>query len=137
MLKGWQLQAPPSEFDLLFGQSDGRPLRRSDISSRGMRPACRRAELRRIALKNLRHSFASGLLAGDPPAPITEVAHLMGHTNPGMTLRVYSHFIKDAPSGALARFGSGFLSGLRAGNPEQNRSGRKVDGIPAIGGKTI
>ncbi len=126
ILKKWKIECPPSPDDLVFCHSSGRPLRRSAIAEEGMQPACRRAGLRRIALKNLRHSFASGLLAKGEP--ITTVAYLMGHSDPSMTLRVYSHFIKSTPSGAAARFADGFLGGSGAARlPRARRSGHKVD----------
>jgi len=77
-LKAWKLQALPSRSDLVFSDKLGRPWRRSTVSGSGMRPACRRAGLRELTLKNLRHSFASNLLRGN--APIAEVSMLMGHT---------------------------------------------------------
>jgi integrase len=110
MLRVWKMQCPPSAHDLVFCGPDGTPLRRSTILRSGIYQACRRAGLRQCGVKVLRHSFASGLLAMG--APITQVQHLLGHSNPGVTLRVYSHWISSADSGIPARFASSFLGAL-------------------------
>lgn len=117
MLKVWKLRSPQSEHDLVFCRPDGQPLHRSNVLRQGLYPALRRAELRSVNVKTLRHSYASGLIAAG--APITEVQHRLGHSNPAVTLKVYSHWFKDADTGAVDRFAQGFL-----GKPE--KSGQKV-----------
>jgi len=111
MLKVWKLQSPQSEHDLVFCRLDGQPLHRSNVLRQGLYPALRRAELRSVNVKTLRHSYASGLIAAG--APITEVQHRLGHSNPAVTLRVYSHWFKDADTGAVDRFAQGFLANPR------------------------
>jgi integrase len=49
-----------------------------------------------------------------PLARITEVQHRLGHSNPAVTLKVYSHWFKDADTGAGDRFAQGFF-----GEPEE------------------
>ncbi|MGO9056950.1 MAG: tyrosine-type recombinase/integrase [Candidatus Binataceae bacterium] len=116
-LKAWKLQSPASSHDLVFCRADGEPLHRSNVLRQGLYPALRRAGLRGANIKTLRHSFASGLiLAG---APITEVQHRLGHSNPAVTLKVYSHWFRDADTGAGERFAAGFLG-------ELEKSGQKV-----------
>lgn len=111
MLKVWKLACPPSDHDLVFCRADGEPLRRSYVLAVGLFPACRRAGLRRSNIKTFRHSFASGLLAMG--APITQVQHLLGHSNPGVTLRVYSHWLPDTDTGVAARFVAAFLGAAK------------------------
>jgi integrase len=101
MLKGWKLACPVNEHDLVFPASDGRPMRRSTVYLRGFVPALTAAKLRTVRLHSLRHSFASALIAAG--APVTEVSHLIGHADPGITLKVYSHWFKDAESGSTER----------------------------------
>jgi integrase len=117
MLKVWKLQSPNSEHDLVFCRLDGEPLHRSNVLRQGLDPALRRAELKGANVKTLRHFYASGLIAAG--APITEVQHRLGHSNPAVTLKVYSHWFKDADTGAVDRFAQGFLA-----NPK--RSGQRV-----------
>lgn len=109
-LKAWKLQCPPSAHDLVFCRLDGEPLHRSSVLRQGLYPALRRAGLRSANVKTLRHSYASGLIMSG--APVTEVQHRLGHSNPAVTLKVYSHWFKDADTGAVDRFASGFLAGL-------------------------
>jgi len=111
VLKVWKLQCPASEHDpLVFCNAVGEPLRRGIVLNQGLHPALRRAKLRQVNVKTLRHSFASGLiLAG---APITEVQHRLGHASPAVTLRVYSHWFRDAETGAADRFAAGFLGSV-------------------------
>ena len=117
MLKIWKLQSPHSEHDLVFCRLDGQPLHRSNVLRQGLYPALGRAELRSANVKTLRHSYASGLIAAG--APITEVQHRLGHSNPAVTLKVYSHWFKDADTGAIDRFAKGFLG-------KSKKSGQKV-----------
>jgi len=55
----------------------------------------------------LRHTFASALLAENRPLP--EVAYLLGHASPDISLRVYAHFVRSDTSAAAdaleARYG--------------------------------
>ena len=83
LLKVWKLACPPSKDDLVFTET-GLPLRRSRVLAGGVHPACRRAGLRRASVKTLRHTYASALLARG--CPLTQVAHLMGHSSPMITL---------------------------------------------------
>ena len=116
-LKVWKLQSPRSEHDLVFCRLDGQPLHRSNVLRQGLYPALRRAGLRDANIKTLRHSYASGLIASG--APITELQHRLGHSNPAVTLKVYSHWFKDADTGAADRFAQGFL-------PNPKDSGQKM-----------
>ena len=113
MLKAWKVACPPSPSDLVFCRADGEPLRRSYVLAVGLFPACRRAGLRRSNIKTFRHSYASGLLARGAPLPM--VAHLMGHSNPGVTLRIYSHWIASEDNGAARAYASSFLGGAAKG----------------------
>jgi integrase len=124
-LKAWKLKCPPSDHDLMFCRGDGAPLARSHVLRVGLYPALRRAGLRRVNVKTLRHSYASGLIAAG--APITEVQHRLGHANPGTTLKVYSHWFKDADTGAADRYTQGFLKRFTyAAKPTAEKSGQKV-----------
>ena len=92
-LKIWRLKCPRSERDLVLPSEDGKALRRMTIS-RVLDAAIEKAGLeKRLTPHGLRHTFASLLL--NDGAPIAEVAKLMGHKNPAITLKLYTHFVKS------------------------------------------
>lgn len=98
-LMTWKIQCPASDYDLVFPTANGAPIRRSNALRYGLWPALRRAGLRRVTMHSLRHSFASIMIM--TRKPITQVQYLLGHSNPAVTLRVYSHWFKDMDVEAL------------------------------------
>src|SRR5208282_5874438 len=100
-LKRWKLQCPNSDEDLVFPSVEGRPVCRDALLRVNFYPALSRARLRRVTFHTLRHSCASAMIAAG--APITEVQHRLGHADPAITLRVYSHFFKYTESGTSER----------------------------------
>ena len=67
---------------------EGKPMYRKAIS-KILDAAVEKAAIKRLTHHQLRHTFA--LADG---ADIPEVSHLLGHKNPGITLRIYSHFVR-------------------------------------------
>jgi integrase len=103
-LRRWKLQCPPTSTDLVFPAPSGLPFHESTALRQGLYPAWKRAELPRFSLYALRHCFASFLILKG--AAVTEVAHLLGHSDPTVTLRRYARWFRQAKSeamGALAR----------------------------------
>ena len=98
VLRRWQLQCPPSALGLAFPAEDGQPGRCAQLLRLEFYPALRRARLRRVTFHSLRHSCASAMIANG--ATITEVQNQLGHASPAITLGVYSHWFKNAESGA-------------------------------------
>jgi site-specific recombinase XerD len=70
---------------------EGKPMYRKAIS-KILDAAVEKAAIKRLTHHQLRHSFASRFLADG--ADIPEVSHLLGHKNPSITLRIYSHFVR-------------------------------------------
>jgi hypothetical protein len=70
-------------------------------------------------MHSLRHRFASALIMGG--AAVAKVQSLLGHANPAITLRIYSHWFKTIDSGAVGRLSQSTLGrcGHRAGNQEK------------------
>ena len=85
----------------MFPHADGQPNCRDRVLTVGLYPALRRAGLRRVNFHSLRHSCASAMIAAG--APITEIQHRLGHASPAITLKVYSHFLKDAETDTADR----------------------------------
>ncbi len=63
---------------------------RSKMNHDGLRPALKRAKLRKVTIHSLRHTFASALIMDGKP--VTQIAHLLGHSSPAITLKVYPHW---------------------------------------------
>ena len=113
VLKEWRLAAGRNDLDLVFADPDGKPIRRSTVRRNALLPALKRAGLPHVDFHSLRHSFASGLIQRG--APVTEVQHLLGHSNPAITLKVYSHWFEGADSGAANAYSADLFSARAAG----------------------
>lgn len=89
---------PPSRNDHLFVGVNGRPLDTKWFRQGVMVPALRAAGLPvSIRTYDLRHSHASLLI--DQGANVAAVAQRLGHADPAMTLRVYTHLFEGVQEG--------------------------------------
>ena len=87
--------------DLAFASSTGRTIGHRNVSRRGLAKGCERAGLTGVTFHALRHTFASVLIAqGEDPV---FVSRQLGHANPAITLRVYSHLFDAARHADRAR----------------------------------
>jgi integrase len=77
----------------VFAYGDGKPLQRNDFNESIWGPARKAASVPETGMHDLRHFFASKLIAAglSPKA----VASLLGHKDATVTLRVYSHLWPD------------------------------------------
>ena len=90
---------------MVFTDTDGKPLRRSNVTRRSFFPLLIKAGLPQIRFHDLRHSSATLLLgAGIHPKVVQE---RMGHSQISMTMDIYSHCL---PS--MGREAAGKLDGL-------------------------
>jgi integrase len=100
-LRAWKLECPISEHDLVFPNLAGNPLSHTNLLQRVFHPALRRAGLRKIRFHDLRHTFASLLIANGED--VVRVSRLLGHASPTITLRVYSHMLPKEHYGSAER----------------------------------
>jgi len=112
-LQRWKLACPKGELDLIFPNLNGLPLSNANLLQRGFYPALRRAGLRKIRFHDLRHTFASLLIANGED--IVRVSRLLGHASPKITLDVYSHMLPNSYYGTANR-----LADLVMGDPVEN-----------------
>ena len=84
-----KLQCPPSPNGFVFADELGWPMNRKS-NNRTLRACSERTGVRALAVNNLRHSFASQHLTAG--TPVLEVSKLMGHSDPSVTLKVYSRW---------------------------------------------
>lgn len=74
------------------------PLDHDNFGNRHWRPMLKRLELEGLDFHHLRHYYASALL--NAGVPITEVSRRLGHADPAITLKIYSHALPEAAAGA-------------------------------------
>lgn len=92
----------PTAISLMFTTRLARgPVSRQNFNNRHWHAAVKAAGLtpgRENGVHRLRHTYASVLL--DNGVSIRRVAAYLGHTDPGFTLRVYTHLMKDGDDAA-------------------------------------
>ena len=87
--------------DFVFAHPDGRPLDPSTVTHAFLK-VTRRAQLEGLRLHDLRHSYASLMLAAG--VNIKAISQSMGHANIGITLDTYSHLLPSMGKTAAERF---------------------------------
>jgi len=97
------------------------PIDHDNFGNRHWRPMVRRIGLPDLDFHHLRHYYASALL--NAGVPVTEVSRRLGHADPGITLKIYSHALPEAASGAEL---AGIEAGLAAKQHECNTKGQRV-----------
>lgn len=89
-LKKWKPQCPPSE--LVFPTKNGNPISQSGMLRRHFYPALAKAGVKKIRFHDLRHTYASLLIAQGENVKYIQTQ--MGHSNPTVTLNTYAHLMK-------------------------------------------
>jgi integrase len=80
--------------DYVFPSRNGGPLSYWNVRDRGFAPAARAAGIEGISVHDLRHSAASLLVASG--LSVVDVASILGHSDPSVTLKTYAHlFARD------------------------------------------
>ena len=99
VLREWKMRSPfKADEDLVFPNGFGGPLHLSHMA-KGLRRALDACPgLPRVSPHELRHTFASLMLLMNKP--VTQVAKLLGHKDPSITLTVYSHWFEGVSSEA-------------------------------------
>lgn len=86
---------------LIFTDTEGHPVRKSNLRRRSFGPLLKRAGLPRLRLHDLLHTAASLHLAqGTHPRVVQE---MLGHSNIGITLSTYSHVLPSLQREAAGR----------------------------------
>lgn len=96
----WQARDPfKSRGGLLFVTEEGAPIHASNLVQHFHRRA-RWAELPQIRFHDLRHTAATLMLADG--VQMVAVSTILGHANPGITMKIYAHALEDATADAVA-----------------------------------
>lgn len=93
---------------LVFCQPNGNPLHGHNLTQRDFRSVITRAKVRRIRFHDLRHGHCSALARAGVSIKVAQ--ERMGHSNPALTLRVYTHTLAGQHEEA-ARAVEGLLLG--------------------------
>lgn len=93
MLKEWRLACPNSENNLVFPNNDGEYQDTNNMAKRRFKPSLQRAGIDSIRFHDLRHTYASLLLANG--APMKYVQHQLGHSSIKMTMDLYTHLLPE------------------------------------------
>lgn len=89
----WRLACPHSELNLVFPNSNGNYQSADNLAKRRFLPALNRAGIDKIRFHDLRHTYASLLLANG--APMKYVQHQLGHSSITMTMDLYTHLLPE------------------------------------------
>lgn len=93
VLKEWRLACPHSELDLVFPNNEGSHQDAHNMIKRRFKPALNRAGIEEIRFHDLRHTYASLLLANG--APMKYVQSQLGHASITMTMDLYTHLLPE------------------------------------------
>lgn len=93
VLKEWRLACPKGENNLVFPNGDGGYQDANNMIKRRFKPALNRAGIDSLRFHDLRHTYASLLLANG--APMKYVQHQLGHSSIKMTMDLYTHLLPE------------------------------------------
>lgn len=98
---------------LVFCDTDGKPIRKSNLLRRSFFPLLTEAKVPRVRFHDLRHTSATLLLTqGVHPKVVQE---RLGHSQISLTLDTYSHVLPSMQKDAAAKLDS-LLAGIRSRN---------------------
>ena len=93
ILKEWRLACPNGEYNLVFPNNQGQYQDAQNMLKRRFKPSLQRAGIDDIRFHDLRHTYASLLLAQG--APMKYVQHQLGHASITMTMDLYTHMLPE------------------------------------------
>lgn len=123
----WQQPAgKPVTAQLLFVTRESKAINRNYFNSRIWKPALKQADVpttRENGMHALRHYYASVVLSGG--ASVRDLAEWLGHTDPGFTLRTYTHLLPGGSDRMREAVDGAFANGLsKGGAPDVRHAAR-------------
>ncbi|MBU6430151.1 MAG: site-specific integrase, partial [Cyanobacteria bacterium REEB65] len=88
---------------LVFPSEAGTPIKKGNLYRRNFERITKRAGLLKMKFHGLRHSFATMLLGNGQD--VKTVQELLGHSDPAVTLGIYTHVLPNAKRAAADRVG--------------------------------
>jgi len=98
-LKSQQAETKPES--LVFVSRRGTPLRPENLLKREIHPACDRLKMRRVGWHTFRHTHAT--LLNELGESLKTAQAILGHSDIGTTLRVYTHAVPETMNAAEER----------------------------------
>ena len=94
-------KASPELDDLVFAARNGSPLGNGNLLRRFIYPTCDRLKIPRVSWHALRHLH--GTLLSQLGVPVAVAQAQLGHSNPRITLAIYTHVLPGAQRDAVDR----------------------------------
>ena len=117
-LKKWKLACPKGELDLIFPAEEGTPENAANLLYTRFFPALRRAELPRMRFHNLRHTYASLLIAQGEHPKYTQSQ--LGHSSINVTMDIYGHLMETVNQKAASLLGKTLLGNITTKAQSEN-----------------
>lgn len=93
VLKEWRIACPKGENNLVFPNNEGNYQSAENMLKRRFLTSLNRAGIDKIRFHDLRHTYASLLLANG--APMKYVQYQLGHSSITMTMDLYTHLLPE------------------------------------------
>ena len=114
------------ESDLVFPNESGEPMNYSNMVNRYYKKALKAAGIPQIRFHDLRHTYASLLLAQGEN--IKYVQNQLGHSSPTVTLNVYAHLMKKENQEAACRLENTIFEGTGHNLVTNKKEGLTING---------
>jgi len=108
-LAAWKLASGGRDESLVFPSGDGTPIVCHNLKNRHFFPALKAAGIEKIRFHDLRHTYASLMLAQGENVKYIQTQ--LGHSSPTVTLNVYSHLLKETNQDAVCRLENTIFEG--------------------------
>lgn len=100
-LKEWKLKSKNNKYDLVFPNSIGEPMEARNMVRREFDPLLKLAGLDKIRWHDLRHTYASILIAENIPVKFIQTQ--LGHNSIKTTMDTYGHLLDETCDKAIDR----------------------------------
>lgn len=111
MLSRWLVseERPRTKEQFVFPSQRGRPLNMQTLAETVFQPALAEAGIPRMRLHDLRHTYASLLIANGES--LKYIQEMMGHTSIKVTADTYGHLLRETHAAAAKRLDDAIFGG--------------------------
>jgi len=123
-LAAWKLARGGKDEALVFSSGKGTPILCHNLKSEHFFPALKAAGIEPIRFHDLRHTYASLMLAQGENVKYIQTQ--LGHSSPTVTLNVYSHLLKETNQDAVCRLENVIFEGTGHNLVTKQKEGKAV-----------